>query len=486
MDLSKILLLGGLDEEDGSEEKEDSNGEGKGIYSITVDSHNGRFVKCFNIRVDRSPSASYDPPEGYRKISSAQSISMGGAHIVEEFTPGLLLDVDTLILLLETGTNPTKGSASGIELKILSRKERYAMYKTLYDVEATFRTMLKAAGITAVNLTFTGQSTKCLRELNFGYDNKGPAFIDGMLSRRITPAVFMQIVYSGFGLILLQTDTNRWELTDTMTMVKSSTSISVSAENIASLRSSYDYKKMAKYTHIALDATGAPSASIVNDGSVSQEVAKISYGLSDTNKIITANKESVATGVDIELSSPAMPLLRFSSFTDVTIEGKGEDAKAVKTFTNAECFDGERVEAKAIETPKPDDGFKKEPASSGKVNYDVSALMVKLRGMFAKNLHALMTFRNGLESANLSITFDGVVLPAFNSFTTGGAGSLQKVIISPTEAERVTEEADVASTGFIMGCRITRSSGRVVSTISYADISKAYPLVFDKSPAPAP
>ncbi len=481
MNLSGILLLGGLDEEEGGEESEDSEGSGKGIYSITVDSHNGRFVKCFNIRVDRSPSASYEPPKGYRKISSAQSVSMGGAHIIEEFTPGLLLDVDTLILLLETGTNPTSGAASGIELKILTRAERNKMYKTLYDVEATFNTMLEAAGITDAKITFRAESTKCLRELNFGYDNKGPAFIDGMLTRRITPAVFMQIIYSGFGLVLLQTDIDTWELTDTMTMVRSSIPISVSAENIASLRSSYDYKKMAKYTHIALDATGAPVEAIVNNGMVKQEVAKISYGMSDMNMIIAGNKESVATGVDVELSSPAMPLLRFSSFTDVTVEGKGKDAKAIKTFNNSECFDGKKIEAKAIEIPKPDDGFKREPASSGEVNYDISALTVKLRGIFAKNLHGLMAFRNGLESANLSITFDGVVLPAFGSFTTGAGGSLQKVIISPTEAERVTEEVDIASSGFIMGCRITRSSGRVVSTISYADISKAYPLVFKKS-----
>ncbi len=147
-----------------------------------------------------------------------------------------------------------------------------------------------------------------------------------------------------------------------------------------------------------------------------------------------------------------------------------------------DCFEGKEIKAKAVEITDHKESFLfNAPSDDKDPLYDVSALAVKMKGMFARNLHKLMVFRNKLESAQLNITFDGTSVSAFTSFSLDeGGGSLQKAIISPSEAKRVTETANVATAGFIMHSTTIRSSGRIVSILSYVNMKDEFPLVFNK------
>ncbi len=274
MDLSSVLLMKTIDDVD-SEGTDPQLAEGEGIYSIVVESYNGTFAKCFKIRVDRSPSSTYSAPPGYVKMTSAESISIGGVHIVEEYLPSFLLILDTMILLIEGEINPSEGAASGIEFKVMTKGMREDLYANLHDVEKTFNTLLKVAG-SSVGIGCNAQSVKCLKELHFGHDVVGTQFIDGLLRKRITPASFMQIIYEGFGLIVVQTELDEWVLTDIVTMISNAEPIQVDMKNIASMRTAYDYKKIAKSSHIALDNTGSPTTSVTEGGNMPETIAQIS------------------------------------------------------------------------------------------------------------------------------------------------------------------------------------------------------------------
>ena len=78
----------------------EGDGSGKGIYSIVVRSYSGSFVKCFTVEVVRSPSSSYDAPDGYTMVSTSTSVSAGGVHITENYIPQMVIDVDTLTYLI--------------------------------------------------------------------------------------------------------------------------------------------------------------------------------------------------------------------------------------------------------------------------------------------------------------------------------------------------------------------------------------------------
>ena len=116
------------------------------------------------------------------------------------------------------------------------------------------------------------------------------------------------------------------------------------------------------------------------------------------------------------------------------------------------------------------------PIESGEKKYDISPLAVKMKGMFAKGLHALMQFRNKLETTRVSISIDGRAVLAFRNFQVdGGGGSLQKAVIGPTGVTVEVETANMGNGGFIMNSVTIRSSGRVVSTITYADMPNIFP-----------
>ena len=479
IDLSSVLLLNDNDDPmiPSGEAGEVS---GDGIYSITVQSYNGSFVKCFTIRVDRSPNSTYEIPTGYVMISTATGVSTGGVHIVENYVPQMMLDIDTQILLLDSDTNPTKDSASGADFKVLTPNERSSLYSGMNDVYRTFQLLMQVAGVPAINVSSNVTSTRCLKQMSFAFEVTNLQQIDGLLSKRITPATFMQIVYVGFGLVLVQEELNQWSLTDTIAMISSGEPKRVSIENIASLRSSYDYKKMAKSTHITMNGEGQITTSVFNGGDLKEGIDKKNYQSSVMDKATPWASQSLATGTDVELSAPAMPLLRFATYKGVTITAgaDGEDAEAEYTL-EGDCFPKGVIKAKASEIIEEGEGFMREVPASSKKKYDISALSVVAKGEFARFMHTLLIFRNKLESAQLSTTFEGIVIPAFSSFElTEGAGSLQKVIISAVGSERSVETANVGVTGFVMGSTIIRNSGRIVSVVSYANMEDAFPLVF--------
>ena len=481
MDLSKILLEGSGDS-NGDDDKGTSPGEG--IYSITAHSYNGTFIKCFTIEVDRSPTSTYPTPPGYKMISTATSISMGGVHIVEHFVPQLLLDIDIQILLTTTDLNPSSDSASGIKFKSFTPTERKELYQNIGDPQETFKKLLEKVEVKPTGLSFNVQSTKCLKQLTFGFGTTGIQEIDGLLSKRITPATFMQIVYSGFGIILHQQEVDKWELTDLMTLVNESQPQEVSLENIASLRTSYDYKKMAKSTIVAWTADGRIAGGNIASGDVRDVILKKSYDSPADSKDVSYGKFSVATGADAELSAPSIPLLKFAVLKDIKITPASEDKSATGTWTpqgDSSCFGGQEITEPVTEVNKSKSSFMFLPAESKEKKYDVSAIGVKMKGLFAKHLHKMMIFRNKLESAQLSITLEGVALTSFTKFKLGDAqGSLQKVVITPTEARKVNESANVEVEGFIMNSTTIRSSGRTITVISYVNMEDTFPLVFGK------
>ena len=477
MDLSSVLLL----DDDGTPiiPEGGSDTPGSGIYSITVQSYNGSFIKCNTITVDRGPNSTYPLPDGYRLMTTATSVSTGGVHIVETYVPQMLLDVDIQILMLDdTGINPSAGAASGVTHKSLTPGQRKGIYEGLNDPHSTFTALMSVAGSGLARVGSNIGSTKCLKQMSFAFEVTGIQEIDGMLAKRVTPSSFMQIVYAGFGIVLIQTGVNDWVLTDMITASGSSEPKQVSIENIASLRSSYDYKKMAKSTHIGLNGEGQIVAT--PNSSVSGGIAAESYKDGQLNQRTAYAGSSIATGIDIELSAQAMPLLRFISYKNVTVKegAEGKDAEATYKL-EGDCFPEGEITAKAVPIELKEGSLIYAPPVSDKKKFDISALAVEAKGKFAMFIHKLLIFRNKLESAQLSTTFDGVVLPAFTSFeVTGGEGSLQKVIISPTDAERVVETANVETQGYIMSSTIIRSSGRIISVVSYINMEDAFPLVF--------
>lgn len=485
IDLSSILLTGENDKQE-SENNDGEKGPGYGVYSITVQSYNGAFIRCHNIIVDRSPNSTYKAPKGYKLLSTATSVSVGGVHIVENYVPQMMLDVDTMILLLGTNIDPTKDSASKIKFKSLTPTERSALYSGLNDVQKTFDTLLSVAGVNSGNVSYNLESTRCLKQLSFAFDVANIQQIDGLLRKRITPAVFMQIIYAGFGLTLLQTSLTGWTLTDTMAMISKASPREVSIENIASLRTSYDYKKMAKSTHITMNGQGQIVTSRIAGGDVSEIHEATSRENSMFNQQTPWANQSIATGSDVEKSAPALPLLRFATYKGVKItestDKNGKVTATAKQEMDGDCLDGDGdIEAKVVAIPEKVSGFQSIPTASSKTKYDISSLSVKAKGKFAAFLHKMMTFENKLESAQLSTTFEGVILPAFSSFSmSDGSGSLQKSVISSASAEKEVETANVGTTGFIMSSTIIRSSGRTISMISYANMEDAFPLVFGK------
>ena len=468
MDLSSVLLTG-----EGDSTTDYANG-GEGIYSITVRSYNGTFVKCHTIEVDRSPSSTYPTPDGYQLMSSATSVSAGGVHIVEHFIPYMIAAVDTLILLTDTVLNPTEGAASGIQFKILTKSQRDEIYQHLDDCYRTFLSMMEAAGVGG-NISSSLQTTRCLKELSFGYDTVNLQRIDGLLRKRITPATFMQIVYAGFQVVLVQVELNEWVLTDTLAMQGLGDPVLGTMDNIASIRNAYDFKKMAKSTHIALDGEGRVTESVIGGGNTPANIAAGSYSDGNLNRSL-GNPGSIATGSDVEMSAPAMPLLRFAQFKGVTVGAGGK----VKISSTGGCLGGQEIEAQATPIAKKLPFFRKTQVASDPddVKYDISSINVVMRGMFAKNLHAMMSFRNKLESTSLNITMEGISVPAFGGIVVAGGGALQKVIIGPSSVTRKVEAAKVDVGGFVMSSTVIRTSGRLVSIVSYVNLKEAYPLVF--------
>ena len=483
MDFSQLLFS--KKDEDGipiEREEGDDTGSGKGIFSIRVESHNGRFVKCFTVEVDRSPSGVYPTPEGYKMVSTATTLSTGGVHIVEKYVPQVMLDIDKLILLLDSTINPTEGSASGIVSSAITNTQREKLYQGLGDVSETFKRLLEYAD---VSFAFTSNltTTKCLKELSFGFKNVGMQEIDGLLSKRITPATFMQIVYAGFEIILVQQSPTSWELTDMYTLIKDSNAspVPVTLNQLASISSSYDYKKMAKYSNIGIREDGSVGyTKLAGDDSVGDLISQKGYQDVMANRLLSSHSLSVATGSDVEISAPSLPLLRVSTLRGVVVTPGTDDEPAISKWTpEGDCLGGKEIEAVAVKIKPVYSGFQsKKIEDPDDVRYDVSALGVKVKGLFSTFLHSMMAFRNKLESENMSMTLEGVSIGAFTSFKTPAGGSLQKVVITPSSAEKVVESANSEMTGFIMNSTTIRAAGRIISVISYVNANETFPLVF--------
>ena len=483
MNFDKILLAG---EKDDTDKEDDSGGEGKGIYSIKVKSHNGRFVKCFTVEVERSPTSVYNPPAGYRMVSTATTLSTGGIHIKEVYVPQVLLDMDIQILLLSASVNPTSGAASGVEHKALTSTERNDLYKGLGDVAETFKKLLKVIDKT-IPITSNLTTTKCLKEFSFGYDNVRLQEIDGLLSKRITPSSFMQIIYAGFEVILVQKDLNAWELTDMYTLIGESDEkiIEVSLDQLSSMSSSYNYKKMAKYSNVMMTAEGVVgfSKAIGGNDSISDIESQKIYADKKFNVALPSRSRSVATGADVEMASPALPMLRVSRLKGVVVVPSTGDKPAYSKWTSTgDCFGGKTIEAVAVKAKPSKSGFQTDTlAKDSDARYDISALGVKVKGLFAKHIHSMLAFKNKMESEDMTMSLEGVTIGAFTTFSTPSGGSLQKVVISATEVKKEVESADTAVTGFIMNSTTVRAAGRTVSYISYVNMKDTFPLVFGSS-----
>ncbi len=439
-----------------------NSGSGFGIYSVTIESSSGPFVKCNTIRVDRSPAASYLAPEGYVMASSTSSVSMGGAHVVEHYVPSSMLAVNKQILLLANEIDPNENPASGYSPASMTPAERETLYMNLYNPSRVFGMLMGIAGGEGGGgegggWTYSGGGVLgILQEVTFGLDVVGMAEIDGLLGKRITPASFMRIVYSGFGLVFVQSGIGGFSLR-TLDSIGSEP-ISVSADEIASISSSYDFLKMAKMSSITM----TPDGEIVDGVNNSENVVDIKKSReSNVLNVRAAGAGGVATGEMAEMHAPSIPLLRVARFRGVSV------SKGISKMT----VGGEEISAPARLIPPRVSGFMGPiiPEEGVEEKWDVSALSIIVKGKLAKKLHSLMAFRNALESTLSSATVEGVALPGFSSFTITGSGSLQKAIINASGVSHETETADPGEGGTIMHSTITSTSGRLVSSISFID-----------------
>ena len=447
----------------------------EGVYTITVRSEFNGFCQWYVIHIERAPDAEYQAPNGYVMVSSAENISTGGVAMSETYMPKMALDIQKLIIVaLSEDSVPDSGPSSDVAVMTLEDMETIA--NSTFNIAKVFNFLLQKVGATgtvAMNSRLQGLYT------SFGKLFSTPLyFASSLLSmKRITPQQMMGYIYSGLGLLLKQTGPHTFTLTDMVTVMTEEPE-AVSADNIVSISTSYDYTRIPKTQTINFDTDGSiiqkSAASSVDPKELVNEQAYAAKGMYSDNLMHRASpgaSVSQAVGLDAHILMQPVPLLAMVNLRSAIADENGCVEITVDGVT-------EKVKLSAIKKTR-DSLKRKKKLSAKEKEWDYSAAIVTAKRMFMERLQTYMSFTVIQSSTAKNAVIDGAVGNSFGKVAFGGGEiNLQKAVISSEGVKQVTETGNMDDQGFVTGLTVVLQAGITTSTITYINLSESYEGVF--------
>lgn len=447
----------------------------EGIYSVAVNSEFNGFCMWYTLIVERAPSSSYTPPDGYKLIASSESVSPSGVVLAETYAPSMSLDIQEVILIVPSvdlvpndGPYSLFAAMNHLDMADVASHALNIMY-----VMNKFLTIVGAQG--SVTIDSTLQSTY----IAFGdlFDIPETLIIQLLNIRRVTPAAAMMAIYAGLGLMLKQVGAAEFVLTDINTVL-TSLPISVSVSDIVSVDTSYSYKDIAKTQSIHFGPDqGITDRTLVNDDSnlslslASIEKAKGLMGDDLMYKKSPGSAMSQAVGSAAHIVQTPVPLVMRSQLKQATVSGDGMATIRLDGVTRT-------VKLEKIFKVKDSMRVKKDMSDRDEA-WNYAAAQVVAKRMFMERLQGMMSFANIQGSSSKNAVVDGVVDVCYgNIFMPETGTSLQKAVVSETSVAYVTEEFSIEGQGFVVGTSTVMQSGLITTTLRYINMAEAYQGIF--------
>ncbi len=451
---------------------EDSLTPAVGVYSITIQSNFDGFCAWYSTSVERAPSSNFTGPDDAVLVSAGEVINTGGVALLETYMPQFVLDLQKIILVSMDGDDAQpEGPSEGAG--VITQAALMEIASNVLDIGFVFNKVLKAVGATGT-VNMEGATQTFFSELGAMY-HAPPYLVTQLLAmRRLTPGSIMQTLYAGLGILVKQTEAG-FILTDEVSCMKTDP-VSVEADNIVSIRGSFDTTKIPKRSAIVFGDKGDVGAKITTqDNSVQNQVRNdldVNKGNDLTLRATPGAALSTAVGTNATLVQEAIPILQLARLSDAVL-GSGGDTVSLS-------LGGKTVDVAVNKIKKAKDTMigKKDVTDTTEVS-DFSPVLVKAKQLLLQRMQEMMGLKGIIGSSTKTAVIDGKTLGFYSPLTiSGGEISLQKAIMSESGLEQLVEEGSIEDHGFITGVTVTAHAGIVTSSINYVSLEKAYQGVF--------
>jgi len=444
---------------------------GVGVYSITIQSNFDGFCGWYSVSVERSPDSEYTAPEGMILANSSETVSGSGVAILETYMPQFVLDLQKVILVDMTGKGKTPdGPSEGSG--VLTQTDMLNIAVNVLDIGYVFSKLLTAVGA-AGTVSMAGATQETFTQIGELF-RAPPHLVSQMLQiRRLTPAVIMQTIYAGLGIVVIQKEEG-FMLTDEVTCMKS-VGISVEAETVVSIRGSFDTTRIKKETIVNLTSTGAVGEkSAIGDNSVSN-FSILNSVANEKNKLnhraLPGAGISNAVGMNAIMTMESIPLLQAVDFNagGMNIDG---DTATVK-------MGDDEITVPLLKIKKAKDRMIDKDIKDIEEDVDVGAAAVAAKTLLIAKMQEMMGLRAIMGASAKTAVVDATAIGFYEPLTiSGGEISLQKAIITSEGVETAVEEGNIGDQGFITGVTVTAHAGLITSSINYVSLEKAYEGIF--------